>query len=125
MVKGINPVKRIFFQFFFCLWSDVSQALKSGVTGEYKQIFLLAVFFEKCIENFLFIENGDFWVFFKPYLLPQISKLKAAIFAFFSSFVPLPNSENFFRCVIQFLRYFNFFSSKKSIINWPVLYIYE
>ena len=56
----------------FCLWSDVPKILTSDVTREYKHICLLVVFFEKCIENFLFIENGDFWVFFKPYLLPLI-----------------------------------------------------
>ena len=37
-------------------------------------------FFEKCIENFLPIENGDFGVFFKPYLIPQFLKWKAAVF---------------------------------------------
>ena len=116
-----------FFSIFVCLWSDVPQTLTSGVSHECKQIFLPALFSEKCIENFLLIENGDFQVFFKTYLLPQFSNLKAAIFAFSSSLVFLTNYEKVFRCVIKFLRYFNFwlFFPKKSIINWPVLYAWN
>ena len=71
----------------------------------------------------LFIHRKRWFLcIFKPYLLPQISKLKAAIFALFSTFVPLPNTENFFSMCHSVFEIFNFFP-KKSIINWPVLYI--
>ena len=70
--------------------------------------FSHSIFFEICIENFLFIENEDFRVFFKPYLLPHFTEWKAAIFTFSSSFVPLTITETFLRCAIEFLRYFKF-----------------
>ena len=73
-VKKTDSVARI----FVCLWSDVPQTLTRGVIFQKKLIFLPPLFFKKCIENFVFIENGDLLVFFKPYLLLHFSKWKAA-----------------------------------------------
>ena len=82
-------------------------------------------FFRKIHRKLFFIENGEFLVFFKPYLLPQFLRWRLRFFEFSSSYVSLTTTENFFQGAIQFLRYLNFsiFSKKKSIIIWPVLYI--
>ena len=85
--------------------------------------FSRSFFFEKFIVNFLFIENRDFGVFFIPYILPQFSKWKAAVFCILF-FIYLSKSywKLLLMCNSVFeLFHFLFFFQKKIIIILPVL----
>ena len=97
----------------FHSWSGFHQTLWSGVTHEKNKLFSINYYFESCMENKLFIENGDLSVYSKHYFLPQISKYKAAFFfASFSSIVSRQTLEIFIVVHFIFWKKLPFFPGK-------------